>query len=518
MGLNATPSAVLGSTQRKLKNTAAAAANKLEQLRDAALDKAQTAVKTVKDQVRASRFKAANRKAVIMMISQLTQITTARMAELLCTELLLLAHRMPDLIPWAFNELEPKVMREVNEAYAYCEKINEEAVVQGAFNRVGFPGRKGDVVAKDTTDAAADEWLSEPESWFTVLKPQPDNDVDHDDLDDGIIFSDKAQRFHEASDERTSKSTRHTSESTRVYDSVDATIKELPLCLGAPLEFVLWILWIAFSILETCIVKRSVPRQVLSFFFVTRTGRRLDGVIPWILCMICVLVYYVTYHMLLVLVYILCSRTKATDWFAIKETPVQICDNTLDQLGVHCWQSYPCSSRSLSSSSPFSIKAKRFRNTHDEVLVSHQVMMLSGLTEMGKSSLFHKLYKHSGANLELYDTRIMQASIKYKWNTYVETADRVERHTKLAKLSVSIAAVVATTAARLCRGHCAEHMSYSLQEEPFEIITVTSRSILHVPLIFSLTIVDLLLGLMALLQVHTIKEEILEAYNLKLSR
>eukprot|EP01048_Picozoa_sp_COSAG05_P012427 COSAG05_NODE_1241_length_5419_cov_3.965789_2_plen_1576_part_00 len=464
-------------------------------------------------------IKAANRKAVIMLISQITQITTARMAELLGTELRSLAQSMPDLIPWAFNELEPKVMRQVNEGYAYCEKIDEKAVVQGAFNRVGFPGRKGDVVAKDTTDAAADEWLSEPESWFTVLKPPPGNDVDHDGLDDGIIFSDKAQRFHEASDESTSKSTRHTSESTRVYELVDATIKHLPLCLGAPLEFVLWILWIAFSILETCIVKRSVPRQVLSFFFVTRTGRRLDGVIPWILCMICVLVCYVTYHMLLVLVYILCSRTKATDrWFAIKDTPVQICDKTLVYLGVHCWQSYPCSSRSLSSSSPFSIKAKRFRNTHDEVLVSHQVMMLSGLTEMGKSSMFRKLYKHSGANLELYDTRIMQAAIKYKWNTYVETADRVERHTKLAKLSVSIVAVVATTAARLCRGHCAEHMSYSLQEEPFEIITVTSRSILHLPLIFSLTIVDLLLGFMALLQVHTIKEEILEAYNLKFSR
>eukprot|EP01048_Picozoa_sp_COSAG05_P015505 COSAG05_NODE_1877_length_3912_cov_18.999738_7_plen_352_part_01 len=137
----------------------------------------------------------------------------------------------------------------------------------------------------------------------------------------------------------------------------------------------------------------------------------------------------------------------------------------------------------------------------EEFCAGHKVLMLAWMTRKGQRSVFHHLYKFGKKDTTLYSTKIMQITIKFKWHNYVEHHDAKERNKSTCKFLVAACALILATVQRHCRGQCANSDS--------EIWSVAR--FLHAPLIGTpCTVVDVLIFLTVLAQLHTIVNEVFE--------
>ena len=96
---------------------------------------------------------------------QLTNVTTAHAAKMVSNDLILLARRLPDLVPWALTQIEPKVVRTLNEGYGF-HSITDSSARTDIYDKLGFDARRGDMAAKKATESAED-WME----WFKLLEP-----------------------------------------------------------------------------------------------------------------------------------------------------------------------------------------------------------------------------------------------------------------------------------------------------------------------------------------------------------
>jgi WD40 repeat protein len=136
-----------------------------------------------------------------------------------------------------------------------------------------------------------------------------------------------------------------------------------------------------------------------------------------------------------------------------------------------------------------------FREQNEEFLAAHKIVMLDGMTGTCTDSLFSVLVKNCKSHPEIYDSKIMQAVLKFKWNKYGQKNDNVEFYRKACFLAFSSSTMLAGTWEHICRGACRDSSRW------YSAV---------VPALPTFTAMDLMMGLTALFQVVTLVCELPE--------